>query len=205
MGFVVAIIGAESTGKSALAAALQARLAETGEPLTRVDEYLREFCEREARTPLQHEQPAIAAEQTRRIAAAAATHELVIADTTALMTAVYSELVFGDRSLYVQALRDHARADLTLLTALDLPWVADGLQRDGPQVRAPVDRALRAALLAGGLPFSIVAGQGEARVQQALRSIDAARRPPPVTRSSWRHLCARCGDGECEHRLFLRP
>jgi hypothetical protein len=63
------------------------------------------------------------------------------------MTAVYSHTVFGDDSLDADGRARTARAyALTLLTALDLPWVADGLQRDGPQVRAPVDDRLRALL-----------------------------------------------------------
>lgn len=202
--FVLAIVGAESTGKSQLAKALHEALTAQGEHVTRVDEYLREFCDREGRTPTAHEQHHIAAEQTQRIAAAASTHTVVVADTTALMTAVYSEMVFGDTGLYASALQHHARANLTLLTALDLPWQADGLQRDGPQVREPVDRLLRTALIGAGLPFSVVAGQGDARVQNALRGLQIARQPRPTQPSPWRHLCARCGDGDCEHALFQR-
>lgn len=202
--FVLAIVGAESTGKTWLAQALKAALQAQGEPVAHVSEYLREFCDREARTPTQAEQTHIAEEQSRRIEAAAAEHPLVIADTTALMTAVYSEQVFNDRSLYPAALRLHARADLTLLTALDLPWLADGLQRDGPHVREPVDRKLRAVLMQAGLPFSVVAGQGDTRLGNALRCLAAARKPAPAQASAWRHLCACCGDGDCEHTLFTR-
>ena len=61
---------------------------------------LREFCDRDARTPRRDEQAAIAASRRARIAAAAAGAEVVVADTTALMIAVYSDLVFGDTSLY---------------------------------------------------------------------------------------------------------
>jgi nicotinamide riboside kinase len=177
-GYVISILGAESTGKSTLALALCAALAcpdESGRAprCTVVSETLREFCDHHGRTPHVHEQAGIAAEQTRRIDVAAATHDLVIADTTALMTAVYSELVFGDTGLYAQALADQRRWGLTLLTALDLPWQADGLQRDGAHVRAPVDALVRRALLRAGLGWSVVAGQGPARLQQAL---DAVRR-----------------------------
>ena len=39
-----------------------------------------------------------------------------------------------------------ARFDLTLVCSPDgLPWQPDGIQRDGPQVRAPVDARVRAA------------------------------------------------------------
>jgi len=87
------------------------------------------------------------------------------------MIAVYSEFVFGDRALYAQALQAHARCHHTLLMALDLPWQADGLQRDGPHVREPVDTLVRAALVHADLPFSVVHGRGAARVEAALASI----------------------------------
>lgn len=210
---VLALLGAESTGKSTLAEQLSHSLATRGLRVTRVDEYLREFCDRHGRTPTCAEQPLIAAEQARRIAAAARPGpsgqgpDWVVADTSPLLTAVYSETVFGDRSLYPEAQALHARqVNLTLLTALDLPWQADGLQRDGPHVRQPVDVLLRRALVAGGIGFSVVAGQGRARLAAALAAWEAAQRshrPEPQHPLRWRHWCARCGDPDCERHMFM--
>lgn len=200
--FVVALLGAESTGKTTLARELAARLGDEGRHVAVVGEVLREFCDRHGRTPRIDEQAGIAAEQTLRIADAAATHEVVVADTTALMIAVYSEHVFGDTSLYPRALADHARTGLTLLTALDLPWQADGLQRDGPHVREPVDTRVRAALVSAGLPFGIVAGSGGLRVANALSAVQRALAPVGGPRRGWHWVCERCGDADCErHRL----
>jgi len=208
--FVIALLGAESTGKtalaSALATALAARPGEPGRRVAVVAEYLREFCDTHGRTPHQEEQAHIAAEQTRRIAAAARDHDIVIADTTAVMIAVYSEHVFGDASLYATALASHAPYDLTLLTALDLPWQADGLQRDGPQVREPVDAAVRSALTRASLGYSVVSGTGSARLDAALASMRRASMPPPADADStkrWQWHCERCGDSACERRALL--
>jgi nicotinamide riboside kinase len=168
----VAIVGAESTGKTALAQALAERLGPlTGLRCTWVSEWLREWCEREGRTPRADEQAAIARQQQALIDAAAAQHDIVLCDTTALMTAVYSAMIFDDPSLLPYAVEQQRRCDLTLLTALDLPWVADGLQRDGPQVRVPVDTRVRAVLAAHRLPWSLVAGQGERRIEAALDAV----------------------------------
>jgi nicotinamide riboside kinase len=200
-GFVIALLGAESTGKTTLALELGAALAAPGRRVGVVAEFLREFCVLRGRTPQRDEQAGIAAEQTRRIAAAADVHDIVVADTTALMIAVYSDQVFGDTGLYEEALAAHARADLTLLTALDLPWEADGPIRDGPHVRAPVDAKVRAALGRAGLSYAVVGGQGGTRLAAALAATRRALQPPrPGPR--WHTVCERCGDADCERHLL---
>jgi nicotinamide riboside kinase len=177
---VVAIVGAESTGKTTLAEDLAAAVqAGTGLRTAWVSEWLREWCAREGRTPRREEQAAIAEVQHQRIAAAAAGHDLVVCDTTALTTAVYSRLIFGDRSLEARAVELHRRVDLSLLTALDLPWVADGHQRDGEHVRAPVDSALRELLAAHALPWALVTGEGAQRLRNALDALQPLLRRAP--------------------------
>ena len=209
MSRVVALLGAESTGKTTLAQSLAEALAADGRRVTGVPEYLREFCTRYGRTPRQDEQAAVAAEQTRRIALAAASHDLVIADTTALMIAVYSDLVFADTGLYAAAEAAHRGAcDLTLLTALDLPWQADGLQRDGPHVREPVDALVRAALLRSRTAYGVVFGRGDARVHAALASVRRMLDPPSGVDDAgasprWHWHCERCGDAHCERHARL--
>jgi nicotinamide riboside kinase len=174
-----------------------------------VGEYLREVCEREGRTPVEAEQAGIAAEQSRRIDEVAQANDIVIADTTALMIAVYSEIVFGDTSLYPSAIEAHRQCGITLLTALDIPWQADGHQRDGPHVREPVDALVRAALLQAALPYAVVSGSGEKRLDSALLAVrhaldessneDEARANP-----LWKWVCERCGDANCERHLLPR-
>ncbi|WP_428507512.1 AAA family ATPase [Roseateles sp.] len=220
-GLLIAIVGAESTGKSSLAQALQVALSmATGLRCALAPEVLREWCEAAGRTPRPEEQAGIAEAQAARCEALALTADLVLCDTTSLMTAVYSELLFADRSLLGSGLAFHRRCALTLLTALDLPWVADGLQRDGAHVRAPVDAAVRRALMSAGLGWSVVAGSGERRVDAALNAITPlllARRTAPLPATGlfsrlqarqdalpeWRWACDNCDVPECEH-LSLR-
>lgn len=166
----VAIVGAESTGKSTLSRALLNTLALRGFRVSGVAEVLREWCELHQRTPRQHEQLAIAQEQSRRMAGCELA-DICISDTTPLMTAIYSEMLFEDPSLTAWAVTEHARFDITLLTGLDIPWVADGIQRDGPHVREPVDRALRRTLQTHSLPFEEIHGLGEQRTDAALQRV----------------------------------
>lgn len=221
-GMKIAILGAESTGKTWLARAMGEHLGQLlsknrdensglevpGRRVVVVAEYLREWCDLHGRTPALHEQPHIAQQQTERIVQAAQQADIVIADTTALMTAVYSEYLFGDVSLYAAALRDQTLFDDTLVTGLDLPWEADGYIRDGPHVREPVDSLLRAALGRAGISWRVVYGQGPARLQQALAGLgmdssDPAGRPlAPDAAPRW--SCDKCSDPDCERRLFAR-
>ena len=203
----IALLGAESTGKSQLALTLSARLQQSGLAVHRVDEYLREWCDTNQRTPRQDEQLHIVETQITRVLAAPA-GAVVIADTTPLMTAVYSQMLFNDDSLNTLAMAHQEVFDVTLLTGLDLPWVSDGLQRDGPHVREPVDAAVRHMLRPAGLPFQVVYGTGEQRLNNALFCIGrqapdwAKQLERPETLARWNGPCETCGDGDCEHRLF---
>lgn len=206
---VIGVVGAESTGKTLLVKELGRTLRERGLQVATVPEALRHFCERQGRTPRADEQRAIAEEQTRSIESASQRAAIVLADTTALMTAVYSEVIFGDVSLHPQALADHGRCDLTLLTGLDLPWVADGIVRDGPQVRAAVDTCLRRLLQEGGVPHALVMGRGLKRQANALSCIEhllaePVRRQRQGGASRWRWFCDNCDDGECEQHWLSR-
>ena len=212
----IALLGAESTGKTRLAMELVAHWRTQGRQVLHVPEVLREWCVREGRTPRPDEQAGIAQEQARRAEAVRA-GEWLVADTTPLMTAIYSDMLFADPSLYAFALAHQQHYDLTLVTGLDLPWVADGLQRDGPHVREAVDALLRAALTRGGIHFQVVYGTGAARLTNALRAIDATNSVAvqegftgsrgqfgSQIRSNWRWPCDKCSDPDCEHALFTQ-
>jgi nicotinamide riboside kinase len=58
----IALLGAESTGKSELASQLNKYFRDLGKTVNFVPEYLRTWCEQENRTPRQDEQLAIATE-----------------------------------------------------------------------------------------------------------------------------------------------
>lgn len=216
----IALLGAESTGKTQLGLALALALRTRGQEVHLVSEYLRTWCDAQGRTPEPHEQAQIAQHQADVVLQH--TSGTVIADTTPLMTAVYSHKLFNDESLYAMAAAHQRMYDMTLVTGLDLPWVADGLQRDGPQVREPVDALVRAALHGAGVAYKVVYGQGEERLDNALLALgwdDKVANPlrhPMMSaaqttriqaqfalnrgRTAW--ACDKCSVAECEHRLF---
>ncbi len=196
----IALLGAESTGKTQLSHDLAAQLRAQGHTVAVVSEVLREWCQREGRTPRPEEQLPIAQEQERRVDDAAGQAGIVIADTTALMVAIYSAMLFEDGTLYQFALRRQREYHHTLVTGLDLPWVADGLQRDGPHVREPVDALVRSALARGNVPYRTIYGIGEERLRNAMTSIAPPEREAQTRPWAW--SCEKCSDPDCEHRLF---
>ena len=221
----VALLGAESTGKTSLSQRITEALLAQGQMAAYAPEVLREWCQMNGRTPALHEQRQIAQQQAERIFSIR--EGWVIADTTPLMTAVYSDYVFNDPSLYDEALELQAQFDLTLVMGLDVAWVPDGLQRDGEHVRQPVDHLIRQAMSKRQLPFKVIYGQDQARLNAALlaisQGIENLNEPLDLKFSApglqltqaqrevsqyglnqgktvWR--CDLCSDSECEHRLF---
>lgn len=203
----IGIVGAECSGKSTLSAELHIALQSRYASVALIPEYLREWSAQHGRPPLAHEQAHVAHTQGAHIQQAQGA--CVVADTTPLMTAVYSDVLFHDRSLYDAAIAFQRSLDITLLACLDLPWVADGIQRDGVAMQQRIDARLREVLLAHQLPFATVYGVGPQRRQAALQAIahaDATQRArlPAAQGPAWTWVCDTCSDADCEHRLFSR-
>lgn len=207
----IALLGAESTGKTRLATELAAHLQARGLRAAAVPEVLRAWCAREGRAPRPEEQLPIAQEQERQVDAAAAGADVVIADTTALMVPVWGGMLFDDSELLRFALERQKTYDATLVTGLDLPWVGDGLQRDASHPREEVDALVRSLLQRGGIAYQVVYGSGAQRLQGALTALVSAgvlppemaqRAPEGDARRAWTWMCEKCSDPECEHRLF---
>jgi nicotinamide riboside kinase len=172
---LICVIGAESTGKTTLTAQL-AEHFRSGQ----VSEYLRAFCEEHQRTPARDEQAFIfdtqgAMEQQTLRHAALQSMPFVICDTGPLLTAVYSDYVFADQQHYDRAVQHHCRYSHTLLLLPDIEWRADGLQRDGEHVRAPITEMIRAQLLSNHFAFTEIAGCGDARLRHAINAIENMR------------------------------
>ncbi|MRX07705.1 AAA family ATPase [Pseudoduganella sp. FT25W] len=161
----IAILGTASSGKTTLAEALAERYGTVWVP-----EYLREFVDAEGRVPVAADQIHIARTQrAREDAAAPQAGKYLFCDTTPLMTAVYSRHYFGGIDAELAVLADAHQRDyaLTLVTAPDIPWVADGLQRENEEVSVIVNRLLLDELAARGIPYLLISGDPDQRISQA--------------------------------------
>lgn len=158
----IVILGAESTGKSTLAAALAAHYQTVW-----VAEYLREFVESHERTPWAEEQLPIAITQREREKKSETlAHRFLFCDTSPLMTAVYSEHYFGLADAELNALASLHDYAATIVTAPTTPWTPDGLQRESDAVRQEIHARLLRKLDVGGVKYLLVDGSPQQRVSQ---------------------------------------
>jgi NadR type nicotinamide-nucleotide adenylyltransferase len=180
----VAVFGPESTGKSQLAARLAAHFAA---PL--VTEYAREFWDQHGGIAL-GDIAAIAREQARReeeaavraeaaASAGASRPSLVICDTEALTTVLWSDLLYGTAPDEVRraAERRAKQYALYLLLDTDVPFAVDP-QRCFPHAedRERCRRVWHGALERRGLPYVWIRGDWAERARAAIAAIEAMLR-----------------------------
>lgn len=164
----VAILGAESSGKSTLAAALASHYGTLWVP-----EYLREFVEVKGRVPEESDQYPIARTQMEREDAAAEKAErFLFCDTTPLMTAIYSRWYWNRVDAQLAQLERRHDYAYTLVTAPDSPWEADGLQRESEQVRQTIHEQVLEMLADRAIPYLLVTGSLPQRMLQADRLLN---------------------------------
>jgi NadR type nicotinamide-nucleotide adenylyltransferase len=167
----IAVYGPESTGKTLLAEKLAQRFA-----AALVPEYAREFWDRHGVITLE-DISGIAREQWRREDAAALRAErLVICDTEALTTVLWSDLLYGTCPDEIRRGADNRAKNyaLYLLLDIDVPFAPDP-QRCFPDDadREKAMRIWRGALERWQLPFVVIRGDWAQREQAAIAAVEA--------------------------------
>lgn len=167
MSRLICLHGPESVGKSLLAEQLAAHFdAEL------VREYGRDYCVRHGTTLAMADLADIAQIHTELVdTARARDKDWVITDTDALMTAVWADMMLGQRDPWFAQFNRYA--DLYLLLDIDLPFVDDGLRIYGePTERKRFFELCKAELERRGVPYALISGTGEARLANALAAIN---------------------------------
>lgn len=165
----ICLHGPESTGKSTLAHQLAAHFETVLMP-----EYGRTWCETFGTDLVMDDLLAIArTHEAMTNSLKRRCNRRLIADTDPLMTAVWADMLFGMRDPWFDAWQD--TADLYLLLDIDLPWHDDGTRLFGTaEERRRFFDLSRAELDRRGVPWVLVGGAGEARLENALAAIEAA-------------------------------
>ncbi|MEP6299441.1 MAG: ATP-binding protein, partial [Ilumatobacter sp.] len=107
------------------------------------------------------------------------TNGVVIADTDALVTAVWHERYLGSSDQHLDELASRQRPDLYLVCADDFAWVQDGT-RESRDERASMQRSIEARTGASGARVVVLRGPHEQRVETALDAIAPLRTFPPL-------------------------
>jgi NadR type nicotinamide-nucleotide adenylyltransferase len=163
----VVLHGVESVGKSVLATRLAEHYA-----TVMVPEYGRAHCEAHGTDCREEDLTLIGLAQQAEIEAARPwCNRLLVADTDALMTAAWSQMMIG---FVPDQLMCHRKADLYLMLAADVPFVDDGTRVFGePRARARFDTIARDVLRLTRAPVvEISGGDHEARFAAATAAID---------------------------------
>lgn len=161
----IVITGPESSGKTTLAQALAAHYR-----VPWVAEYARDYLERLTQPYQEADLLRIAQGQVQREdEAARANPPLLICDTSLLVIYVWSHYRYGRCHPWIEEQLVHRPVDRYLLCRPDLPWQPDP-QRENPNDRAELFVLYQEALC--DKSYTVVSGQGKARLEVALRSID---------------------------------
>lgn len=128
----IALLGAESSGKTTLATDLTAALRHKGYNAGMVPEYLRTWCEENSRLPEFDDQDLILRGQLALEDAAATQFDVLVCDPAAITTGFYSLEYFGSDQHLERELLD--RYDQIFLCDIDFPWQPDPL-RDSEATR----------------------------------------------------------------------
>jgi nicotinamide riboside kinase len=98
---------------------------------------------------------------------------IVVLDTDLVSPAVYSRHYYGDCPAWVAAEAGRRLGELYLLHHVDVPWVADGTQRQQPERRAELFERFRETLVQAGARVEPVCGDWEERRRRAEQAVDA--------------------------------
>lgn len=172
----VAVLGAESTGKTTLCRDLAAHFDSLW-----VSEYMRTYlqakwddeqltCTWDDLLPIAQGQIASENKLAKQVTQTSNENRYLFCDTNLFELMVYSRWYYGDcpAALEQAALAHHY--DLILLTEVDIPWVADDL-RDSPHQRDEISAYFASQLSKHQKPFQRISGDRKERVRQVVAQL----------------------------------
>lgn len=170
----VAIVGAESTGKTTLAQELAQHFKTVWVP-----EYGREYTEISVGPEafFQHkwrddEFVHIAKKQVElEDQLARDANRVLVCDTDVLATCIWQERYMGHVSPEVERIASQRRYSLYLLTNCEIPFMQDGL-RDGEHLREGMTQRFRDELTKRQWPWILIHGSHEQRMRSSLDAIE---------------------------------
>jgi len=171
--FVVVVTGSECTGKTTLSQEIARQFDAPWSP-----EFVREYLDRKgAALDATDVEPIARGQIAVEDAALSDASALIVKDTDLVSTVVYARHYYGACPAWIEEAALARRGDLYLLLHPDVPWMADGLQRDRPVERDLLHGLFRAALAGIGARAVDITGTWDERHARAFAAILAARGP----------------------------
>ena len=169
LGKRVCLIGPECTGKTTLAERLADHFG-----VAWVAEFARAYAQQIGRLLTAADVEPIARGQMALEDAARqrTTDKLLILDTDLISTVVYARHYYGTCPEWIETEARARKADLYLLTDIDVPWTIDDV-RDSAAPRETLHRLFATTLATYGADFVTIHGDRETRFAAALAAIAA--------------------------------
>ena len=175
------IVGAESTGTTALAKSLAKTMH-----IPWVPEYGRLYSEAFLHTNhtwTDEEFIHIAqTQQEMERQVAAASDGVIICDTNAFATSVWQERYMGHATKEVVAIAENDRSDFYIVTGDEIPFVQDGT-RDGEHIRHDMHQRFVTLLGDNKVPFTTLRGSKTGRLNDAVRIVQDIMKHRDVTKT----------------------
>ncbi len=163
----VVITGAESTGKTTLVEQLAAHFEA---PFSQ--EFVRDFVQSIDRPIREQDLNAIMSGQIKyENEAYGNSPRLVFHDTNLLSNVIYADYYFKQHPKELDLALSANQYDLYLFCQNEIPWEADGAQRDSPQARNELHQAFEEMLEVCTVPVVKIKGNPEDRFHQAINAI----------------------------------
>jgi len=162
----IAVTGPESTGKSSLARELALRFNTVC-----TEESARKYLDHLKRPYTYDDLLVIAREQYQQNESATAkANKILFCDTELIVMKIWCEFKYGKCHPWINENLAKQSFDLYLLTNIDLPWQPDP-QREHPKQRRTLFQMYFDVLSSSSLPFKVISGTGEERINNAIEVI----------------------------------
>ena len=177
--FKIAITGPESTGKSTLAEKLAHHYNFRSIPeysRTYLENFAGQYTEDDVVEIAKGQYNLILEEEKKLSVKTQQATSILIADTEIVVCKIWVEYVFKHSNKVIDEILKQQNFDLYLLCDIDLPWVYDPL-RENPNIeeREELFEIYKSTLEQMKVPFEIVSGDDEVRVNNAIKVIEKYR------------------------------
>lgn len=164
----IVLIGAESTGKTELAAFLAKQYKTVFVP-----EYAREYIEQLDRDYTYDDVEHIAKKQIElEEQYFSKANKVLFYDTFLIITKIWFQIVFNKTPNWIDNKLKNCNIDLFLLCNNDLPWVPDTVRENGGKMRDQLFHMYEQELIKYGFSYVIIEGKDNSRYTKALNIVN---------------------------------